>query len=477
MNITARIVALFLAVVPWAQAPGDGAPAVTHHGIDNLARGHDLVVEATVAGPRPIVRVAVAIQVGERFGDVPLTQTTGATWRGSVPASRLERDFSYIIHATDSGGRVSTWPAAAKGAPAHRVKLTEPDNRPTQLAGAARHLLYAAVPGVRNYLEFGGAGVLVFDISDGHRFVKRIPTLSVADGQAPENVKGIALSAAYGLLYVTTPKRMFALDLKTERIVWNREYEGGCDRMALSPDGRILYVPSFEGPHWHAVDARTGDVVSRIETNSGAHNTIYGLDGSLVYLAGLRSPMLSVADPRTHTVVKRIGPFGNSIRPFTINGRQTLCFVNVNGLLGFEVGDLQTGKVLHRVEVQGYRQGPVKRHGCPSHGVGLTPDESELWVTDAANSSLHIFNATAMPPQQVASIRLRDQPGWVTFSLDGRYAYASTGEVIDTKTRRIVAALEDERGRAVQSEKMVEAVYSGGQLVRVGDQFGIGRNR
>ena len=49
---------------------------------------------------------------------------------------------------------------------------------------------------------------------------------------------------------------MAALDLKTERVLWNREYEGGCDRMAISPDGRVLYVPSLEGPHWHVVDAR-----------------------------------------------------------------------------------------------------------------------------------------------------------------------------------------------------------------------------
>jgi len=76
----------------------------------------------------------------------------------------------------------------------------------------------------------------------------------------------------------------------------------------------------------------------------------------------------------------------------------------------------------------------VKRHGCPSHGVGLTPDEKELWLSDGANSKLHVFDATVMPPKQVATISVRDQPGWITFSLDGRYAFPSTGEIIDTKT-------------------------------------------
>jgi len=340
-----------------------------------------------------------------------------------------------------------------------------------------RHFLYVAAPGIRNYVEHGGVGILVYDIDAGYRFVRRIPTFDMAPGEAPENVKGIAASAKTGRVYVTTPKRMAAFDLVTDKMMWNRTYEGGCDRMAISPDGRILYVPSFEGPHWHAVDAMTGDVIAKLVTDSGAHNTIYGPDGGRVYLAGLKSPMLFVADPRTHTVVSRVGPFGQSIRPFTINGAQTLCFVNVNDLLGFEVGDLKTGRMLHRVEVSGYQKGPVKRHGCPSHGIALTPDEKELWLADAANESLHVFDATTMPPKQVASIKLRDQPGWITFSLDGRHALPSTGEVVDAATRRVVATLTDETGRAVQSEKVVEVVFAAGKPVVTGDQFGIGRRR
>ena len=232
-------------------------------------------------------------------------------------------------------------------------------------------------------------------------------------------MKGIAANAQTGRIYVSTIRRVAAIDLLTDKVVWNRTYEGGSDRIALSPDGKMLYVPSLEGPHWHVVNAMTGDVLAKVVTDSGAHNTIYGPDGKHVYLAGLRSPILGIADPATHKVVGGVGPFSSAIRPFTINRAQTLCFVNVNGLLGFEVGDIKTGKMLHRVEVPGFDQGPIKRHGCPSHGIGLTPDEKELWVADGANSRLHMFDATVMPPKQVASIAVRDQPGWITFSLDG----------------------------------------------------------
>lgn len=353
--------------------------------------------------------------------------------------------------------------------------LAAPD--PPAATARERHLLYVASPGVRNYVEYGGVGVLVFDIDAGHHFVKRIPTFAVPPGLAAENVKGIAASAATGRLYVSTPKRLAAIDLLTETMLWNREYEFGCDRMAVSPDGRLVYVPSFEGPLWRVVDGITGESLATVATNSGAHNTVYGLDGRRVYLAGLRSPILRVADPLTHAVVGEVGPFGQFIRPFTVNGAQTLAFVNVNDLLGFEVGDIRTGKVLHRVEVTGFAKGPVKRHGCPSHGIALTPDEKEVWLSDGANSRVHVFDATVMPPRQVATIALRDQPGWVTFSLDGRHAYPSTGEVIDTATRRVVATLRDEEGRDVQSEKLLEIVFADGKPVRVGDQFGVGRTR
>ncbi|HYT61032.1 MAG TPA: hypothetical protein VEL06_12725, partial [Haliangiales bacterium] len=84
-------------------------------------------------------------------------------------------------------------------------------------------------------------------------------------------------------------------------------------------------------------------------------------------------------------------------------------------------------------------------------------------------------NATATPPLQVASITLRDQPGWVTFSLDGRYGYPSTGDVIEVATRKIVAGLKDETGTDVQSEKMLEVDFAGDQPIRAGDQFGLGR--
>ena len=93
----------------------------------------------------------------------------------------------------------------------------------------------------------------------------------------------------------------------------------------------------------HVINASNGDLITRLDTGTGAHNTIWAPDGSRVYLAGLQNNFLLVADPSSNRVTERIGPFSSSIRPFTVNGSNSLVFVNTNNILGFEVGDVSRG--------------------------------------------------------------------------------------------------------------------------------------
>jgi DNA-binding beta-propeller fold protein YncE len=346
---------------------------------------------------------------------------------------------------------------------------------PAKEPNASLHrYLYVVCPGIRDDLAVGGAGILVFDIDDGHKFVKRIETPASREPK-PDNIKGVCASATTGRLYFTTRSKLYCVDLIREKTLWETSPPNGTDRMSITPDGKVLYVPSFEKDTWNVIDAVTGTLITSIETKSGAHNTVVSRDGQRMYLGGLKSPILFVADTATHKIVQEAGPFAGAIRPFTVNGAWTRAFICVNELLGFEIGDLTTGKKLYRIEVTGYETGPVKRHGCPSHGIGLTPDEKEVWVVDAFNQRVHVFDSTVEPPKQTVSIALREQPGWVTFTLDGKYAYPSTGEVIDTSTKRSVTALADEKNREVHSEKMVEIDFRGDVPVAVGDQFGVGR--
>src|SRR5690349_13906727 len=152
-------------------------------------------------------------------------------------------------------------------------------------AQARQRLLYAALPGVGggNNLAYGGAGILVFDIDHGHRFVKRVPLQGapppaedVARGRGQEAIKGIAAHAGTARLYVSTSRRVAAYDLLTDRLVWEQRYEGrGTDRIAISPDGATLYAPVLGGPKWVVADAATGASLGTIDKPGTAHNTLF----------------------------------------------------------------------------------------------------------------------------------------------------------------------------------------------------------
>jgi DNA-binding beta-propeller fold protein YncE len=358
-----------------------------------------------------------------------------------------------------------------------RPEQVEPFQR--RPANVKKDLLYVAVPGRRGYLQYGGVGVLVFDAGRHYQFVKRIPTWDTPASQEPEPVHGIAASPVTGLLYISTNFRVAAIDLKTDKMVWEQTYDGDCcDRVAVSPDGKLLYIPAVDGPNWYVADAMTGKQIKKIATGdtvNNPHNTVFTLDGSRVFLSG---PTVGIADVKSNAVVKTI-KFGNSVRPFTINGRGSLVFANVNELLGFEVADVESGKVIHRVEVKGYGWSKERttEHNCPTHGIALSPDEKELWVGDVANGYVHVFDATVMPPKQVKSIRTRSSPSWITFGLDGKYVYPSSGDVIDAATKQVVGGLVDELGRQVESEKIVEVQFLGGKPIRAADQIGVGTVR
>ena len=349
-------------------------------------------------------------------------------------------------------------------------------------AGAQQRqkFLYAALPGVGggNNVKYGGAGILVFDINHGHRFVKRIPLQGAppADGRQ-EAIKGIAAHAGTARLYVSTSRRVAAYDLLTDALVWEQRYDNrGTDRIALSPDGMTLYAPELGAPKWVVADAKTGAMQTTIDKPGRPHNTQFSDDGTRVYFeAEGDTRMMSVVDAKTRTIVKELGPFSNMVRPFTFNGRQTLLFANINDFLGFEIADLKTGAIVGHVEVPDVTAGRSPTHGIPSHGIAMTQDETEIWIADNANNYLRIFDATVMPPVLKTSVKVRDEPGWITFGIDGTLAYPSTGDVVNTNTKEIVATLQDDTGANAESEKMLEIDFAGGKPVAAGDQFGKGK--
>ena len=321
-------------------------------------------------------------------------------------------------------------------------------------------------------------GIYIYDIDDGHKFVRHI---SIPD---MGGTRGCAASAAAGRLYISHKNTdMMCFDIVKEKKVWEISYpkpDGGFDRTCITPDGKKLYVPEGWWSHTAnslaVLDGETGKLLRRIELGvSGGHNSIMSPSGRRMYLGSVRHGKIFVIDTATDKIVKHFGPFGKDpggrlgrVSPYCINGAETLCFVNSHDV-GFYVGDLVKGKVLHWVQ--------VKEARGFSHGVGMTPDEKEIWLANPSDKRMWVFDATVMPPKRLEAIDLRSKShGWITFSLDGRYAWTDTGEVIDARSKKVVATLKGEGGKGeIMSSKFIEIHFKDGKVIKVGEQFGIGR--
>ncbi len=100
------------------------------------------------------------------------------------------------------------------------------------------------------------------------------------------------------------------------------------------------------------------------------------------------------------------------MRPYTINRAESLAFTTATGFLGFEVSDINTGKLLYTVPIKGFTA-PASA-SAPGHGISLSPDEREVYVIDSSNSYAHVFDVSGLPataPRQVADIALTSMAG------------------------------------------------------------------
>ncbi|MEO8131194.1 MAG: hypothetical protein ABJF23_09120 [Bryobacteraceae bacterium] len=332
-------------------------------------------------------------------------------------------------------------------------------------------------------------GISVYDINDGHQLLRRI------DIPDSGTYKGISASPQLGKLYVTSyiKDELICIDLLTDKIVWRKQYGKYADSSAITPDGKTLYVPFREEDSWWVINAADGEVITKIPVAKGknydvnpignpvgAHNTWSSPDGKRMYLEVLTVPYVFIADTATNKVIGKVGPFTKGIRPFAVNDAETRVYASVDAFLGFQIGAARTGKewggkmieqVAAHTPPERLAQIPVppahKPHSTPSHGVNITPDQKEVWMVDGVYGYVYAYNITVNPPKLVASIPLfkdpaqQPHPGWITFSIDGKYAYPDQGGVIDTKTKKTVAWIP-------LSEKLMEVDFLDGKPYKAG---------
>ena len=108
-----------------------------------------------------------------------------------------------------------------------------------------------------------------------------------------------------------------------------------------------------------------------------------------------------------------IGPLMGTVRPFTVNPKNTLVFTTATEHPGFQVSSLTTGKVLYSESFGAFPAGfPISG---PSHGITLSPDEKTLYVIDAVHREVRVWNvagvAEGIAPKQLGVVPVEGLSG------------------------------------------------------------------
>lgn len=367
-----------------------------------------------------------------------------------------------------------------------------------------KHLLYVATPGDGG--TDGQSGMIVLDVDNDYRFVKRIPWGIPASELPGQKVTGISASVPLNMIYVAYFGHMIGIDLKTDKVVWTfngetnkqkqvpRHYNGSadsncCERPWTLPDGKTQLVGSSYNNWWYYIDGATGKVLGKITTPDSpvAHNLAVSPDGKTGMLSSL-TPTMTIIDVPGRKILRTI-TFSDSVRPLAINHDGSLVYATLNNLDGFEIGDVKTGKMIKRVELPGEMwkakwMDPTNHffgHSNPSHGIGVMPDDSEIWVSDDVNVAWQVWDnpGDGRNPVYNPSKTVHVTPGvtssWITMTNDGKTAIVGDGTIIDLKTHKAIGTLKDENGRPIHAtEKVLYMTFENGKLVDTDNQFAEG---
>jgi hypothetical protein len=226
----------------------------------------------------------------------------------------------------------------------------------------------------------------------------------------------------------------------------------------------------------NVLDADSGDVVREINFSNRSHDTQFPLSGPLFQETKATDGSgnyLYMIDPSSYAV-SRIGPYSGVLGPYAVDSVSRHVVNNVTGLWGMQVADIKTGQIVSA----SIPEHPLKQPGL-LHGIGWTPDESEVWE-NSGYSDPHVYVwdvLDPMVPKLKEQLNLRGKHGghWLTFDLKGDYAYIAPEKNSDDGTEIFDARTHKSVGSIGSSEDMVEIDFMGGVITGTSDQYGIGR--
>src|SRR6202158_778307 len=221
-------------------------------------------------------------------------------------------------------------------------------------------------------------------------------------------------------------------DTTTGKILGTVKLSGKPNHCAVTPDGHYVTVPISDRDRVAIVDVPLQKIV-RVLPIKEPRNSVSTGSSRYMYVSAMSGHEIDIIDLEKLEYSAHI-PVGGRPRPFVVSKDGRTMYVAVSDLHGFNIVDIPEKKVLQRVELPSEHPAPPRPRQYESpdtqtHGLALTPDESEMWVTSLLDDCIYIYDMKAK--KVTAKLPTGDGPNWVVFTPDGKLAAVSNTDSDD----------------------------------------------
>lgn len=271
----------------------------------------------------------------------------------------------------------------------------------------------------------------------------------IGDIKAGERVHGVCLQADGKRLFATVESdhTLRIIDTASRQTIASVKVSGRPNQCAATPDGKYVAVPIRDGDSVDIIDVKQEKIVKNLPIKE-PHNALNTGSNRYIYVSSMGGNEVDLIDLEKMDYAAHI-PVGGRPRPYVVSPDGKTMYVALANLHGFVIVDIPEKKVLERVEIPSehatLRKLEYESQDTLTHGLALTSDGSELWVSSLLDDSMYIYDVKAKKVTGRVSTGMG--PNWIVFTPDGKYACVSNTDtddisVIDVKSRREVTRVK-----------------------------------
>jgi YVTN family beta-propeller protein len=272
----------------------------------------------------------------------------------------------------------------------------------------------------------------------------------IADIRVGGGVHGICAPADGRRIFTTieSEHNLKIIDTATGKIVNTVTLTGRPNQCAATPDGHYVGVPIRDQNSIDIVDTELNKVIKVLPVRI-PHNSYNDGSNNQMFVSSMGDHAISLIDLKTMSFIEKI-PVGGIPRPYAVSRDGKTLYSALTDFHGFVIASIADRKVIARVELP-----PAPPSSCtleprtPTHGLALTPDDKELWVTSLGDSGVYIYDVATKKIS--TEIHTGKCPNWITISPDGSYVAVSNSatddcSIIDANLRREIARIKVGKG-------------------------------